>query len=124
MLFLLSTNKPEALEPALASRPGRIDQAIMIPLPDKDCRLRLFAYYGQNLPMQLTDADKLADDTAGASGAFIRELYRKAVLFAADEGADVLIEDKHLFEALATLRSGGEVLEKLLAFDARAQKAG
>ena len=27
VLFLLTTNRPEILEPALASRPGRIDQA-------------------------------------------------------------------------------------------------
>ena len=28
ILFILTTNRPEQLEPALASRPGRIDQAI------------------------------------------------------------------------------------------------
>ena len=28
MLFVLTTNRPEVLEPALAARPGRIDQAI------------------------------------------------------------------------------------------------
>ena len=34
ILFLLTTNRPEAIEPALASRPGRIDQAIEIPTPE------------------------------------------------------------------------------------------
>jgi ATP-dependent 26S proteasome regulatory subunit len=28
LLFVLTTNRPEVLEPALAARPGRIDQAI------------------------------------------------------------------------------------------------
>jgi ATP-dependent Zn protease len=28
VLFILTTNRPDQLEPALASRPGRIDQAI------------------------------------------------------------------------------------------------
>ncbi len=32
-IFLLTTNRPEILEPALAARPGRIDQAIEFPLP-------------------------------------------------------------------------------------------
>lgn len=33
MLFILATNRPDQIEPALASRPGRIDQAIELPLP-------------------------------------------------------------------------------------------
>jgi len=31
ILFILTTNRPEQLESALASRPGRIDQAIEVP---------------------------------------------------------------------------------------------
>ena len=38
ILFLLTTNRPDVLEPALAARPGRIDQAIAVPPPDEDCR--------------------------------------------------------------------------------------
>ena len=38
IVFLLATNRPDLLEPALAARPGRIDQAIEIPLPDSTCR--------------------------------------------------------------------------------------
>ena len=36
ILFLLTTNRPEALELALSSRPGRVDQAIEFPLPDDE----------------------------------------------------------------------------------------
>lgn len=46
ILFVLTTNRPEALEAALASRPGRIDQAIEFPLPDKDGRRKLVALRG------------------------------------------------------------------------------
>jgi ATP-dependent 26S proteasome regulatory subunit len=35
VIFILTTNRPDQLEPALASRPGRIDQAIEFPLPDE-----------------------------------------------------------------------------------------
>ena len=38
ILFILTTNRPEALEAALAARPGRIDQAIEFPLPDEEGR--------------------------------------------------------------------------------------
>jgi hypothetical protein len=34
ILFVLTTNRPEQLEGALSGRPGRIDQAIEVPLPD------------------------------------------------------------------------------------------
>jgi ATP-dependent Clp protease adapter protein ClpS len=41
ILFVLTTNRPEQLEGALANRPGRIDQAIEIPLPDDISRRKL-----------------------------------------------------------------------------------
>jgi cell division protease FtsH len=49
VLFVLTTNRPERLEPALASRPGRIDQAVELALPDAEGRARLLALYGEGL---------------------------------------------------------------------------
>ena len=83
VLFLLTTNRPDILEPALAARPGRIDQAIMIPLPDRDCRRRLFELYSLGLTMRLEHLPELIEQTEGVSAAFIRELMRKAALFSA-----------------------------------------
>jgi ATP-dependent 26S proteasome regulatory subunit len=34
IIFVLTTNRSDVLEPALASRPGRIDQAVELPYPD------------------------------------------------------------------------------------------
>ena len=34
VLFVLTTNRADLLEPALAARPGRIDQAVELPLPN------------------------------------------------------------------------------------------
>src|SRR2546430_876231 len=82
VLFILTTNRPDILEPALAARPGRVDQAIEIPPPDAECRRRLFALYGRGLRLELADWDGLIERTAGVSGAFIRELLRKAAVFA------------------------------------------
>lgn len=86
VIFLLTTNRPEVLEPALAARPGRIDQAIYFPLPDRDCRSQLFTLFGKG--MDLTDVDQgpLLNQTEGASPAFIQELFRKAAVFAAERG--------------------------------------
>jgi hypothetical protein len=117
ILFLLTTNRPDILEPALASRPGRIDQAIEVPQPDVECRRRLFALYGRGLQLELADWDRLIERTAGVSGAFIRELLRKAAIFAAEEngGSPLVVRDRHIEEGLTELLiAGGPLTQSLL----------
>lgn len=116
ILFILTTNRPEELEPALAARPGRIDLAIEVPLPDADCRQRLIDLYGRGLQLKLAKPRRWVDRTEGVSGAFIREMLRKAALIAADEIAhdDIAVVDRHLEEALAELLVAGGPLTKTL----------
>lgn len=117
VLFVLTTNRPEVLEPALASRPGRVDQAYEIPLPDAAGRKQLFELYKKGLDMQISDMDSVIQKTKGASGAFIAELMRKAALFAAPEGEPIVIKDKHLDEAMhELLLAGGSLTKNLLGF--------
>jgi hypothetical protein len=49
VLFILTTNRPDQLEPALVSRPGCIDQAIEVPLPDDEGRAKLVRLYARGL---------------------------------------------------------------------------
>src|SRR5439155_2943270 len=63
LLFVLTTNRPEILEPALAARPGRIDQAIEVPPPDADCCRRLLALYGQGLNLEGVNWERLVERT-------------------------------------------------------------
>jgi ATP-dependent 26S proteasome regulatory subunit len=114
VLFALTTNRPEVLEPALAARPGRIDLAIEVPLPDADGRRRLFSLYAQGLRVAVP-FDPWVRRTEGVSGAFIRELLRKAALYAADDRGELEIREKHLDEALHELIvSGGALTRSLL----------
>ena len=114
VLFMLTTNRPDILEPALASRPGRIDQAIEVPLPDAQCRDRLVELYGRGLNIELVDRARLVGRTKGVSAAFIRELLRRAALFAADEGAKA-VTDMHVHGALQELVvDGGALTQSLL----------
>lgn len=85
-IFLLTTNRPELLEMALAARPGRVDQAIFFPLPDLACRRRLFVLFGHGLDLTNVDLEPLLEQTEGASPAFLQELFRKAALLAAERG--------------------------------------
>jgi hypothetical protein len=116
IVFLLTTNRPDLLEPALAARPGRIDQAVEIPLPDAACRRRLFDLYADGLRLEIADLDRFVERTRGVSAAFIRELLRKAALFAADESeGDLVVRDRHLDDALHDLViEGGELTKTLL----------
>jgi hypothetical protein len=117
VLFVLTTNRPEVLEPALASRPGRIDQAYEIPLPDAECRRRLFELYFEGLQVEVTNLDSFIKRTSGASAAFIAELVRKAALFAAPEGDPIVVRDSHLDEAMhELLLIGGALTKSLLGF--------
>ena len=77
VLVLLTTNRPQSIEPALAGRPGRVDQAIELPLPDDECRVRLVALYGRDLDLAPGLADEVVRRTDRASAAFIKELLRK-----------------------------------------------
>jgi ATP-dependent 26S proteasome regulatory subunit len=116
VLFLLTTNRADILEPALAARPGRVDQAIELPLPDAQCLQRLFELYSDKLPLGNVNWKNFVHRTQGASGAFIREMMRKAALFAADESS-AGVEDRHLDEALHELVvEGGALTQSLLGF--------
>lgn len=115
VLFVLTTNRPEILEPALAARPGRIDQAYEVPLPDAECRRRLFDLYSKGLKLNVNDMETFIKRTAGASGAFINELLRKAALFAAPDGDPIVVTDKHLDEAMHEMVVvGGNLTKSLL----------
>lgn len=120
ILFVLTTNRPDLLEPALAARPGRIDQAVEVPAPDTECRRRLFELYSRNLKVS-APIEAYIERTAGASAAFIRELLRKAALFAADDGGELEVEARHFDEALhEMIVEGGDLTRSLLGAAIRA----
>jgi hypothetical protein len=115
VLFVLTTNRPEILEPALAARPGRIDQAYEIPLPDLECRRRLFDLYSRGLKLEVSNIEEFIKRTSGASAAFVNELLRKAALFAAPDGDPIVVKDQHIDEAMHEMVvAGGKLTKNLL----------
>jgi ATP-dependent 26S proteasome regulatory subunit len=115
VIFALTTNRPDLLEPALAARPGRVDQATEIPFPDAECRRRLISLYGEGLDLRLEDVGTIVARTDGTSASFIKELLRRATLLAAEEGGVLVVTDRHVFEALDELLvAGGTLTMRLL----------
>jgi hypothetical protein len=94
LLFLLTTNRADLLEPALAARPGRVDVAVEIDLPDAPARERLLTLYGRGVPLTLTADDIAAavERTDGTTASFLKELIRRSMLEALQDG-DALVSD-------------------------------
>jgi ATPase family associated with various cellular activities (AAA)/AAA+ lid domain len=116
VIFVMTTNRADLLEPALAARPGRVDQAVEFPLPDADARSRLLDLFGRGLDMALTDRTTIVAETDGVSPAFLRELVRKAALHAARAGSPS-VEDAHFRAALDLLAQGGPITRAMLGAD-------
>ncbi|MHA6695280.1 AAA family ATPase [Homoserinimonas sp. A520] len=110
--FVLTTNRADLLEPALAARPGRVDLAVEIPLPDQDARRRMFALYATGLGLTDAAVREAADQAEGVTGSFAKELMRRTVLAAARE--DRAVTDADLEVALDELLSAGATLTRSL----------
>jgi cell division protease FtsH len=100
--FLLTTNRLDLIEPALAQRPGRVDLVAEVPLPDEAGRRRLLALYGGSLHLTGDEADLVVAATAGVTGSFFAELARRAELLAAT-ARDERATYAHTVAALAEL---------------------
>ncbi|MBR1126127.1 ATP-dependent Clp protease adaptor ClpS [Bradyrhizobium lablabi] len=115
ILFVLTTNRPGQLESALAGRPGRIDQAIEVPLPDEVGRSKLVRLYGKGLSLNATLIEETVRRTGGVSAAFIKELMRRIAQASILRDGGSTVEVADLDEALDDmLFTGGRLNVKLL----------
>lgn len=115
IFFVLTTNRPDEIEPALASRPGRIDQSIEFPLPDERHRIRLLRLYGRSIPLDQSLLDDLATRTDGATPAFIKEFMRRIAQNYLEAGSAGQVTHAMAQEALHDmLFVGGSLNRKLL----------
>jgi hypothetical protein len=117
LLFLLTTNRADILETALAARPGRVDVAVEIALPDAPARERLLSLYGRAVPLALTPEDIAAavERTDGTTASFLRELIRRSVLEALQEDpALAAVTGAHLSRALDDLLDAAQAVTRTL----------
>lgn len=115
--FLLTTNRADMLEPALAARPGRVDLAIELGLPDDEARRRLIELYGRGLDLRMEDWRTAIERTAGVSASFIKELMRKSALIAVQENSasgSLAVSDRHVGAALDELLEERSTLTRVL----------
>jgi hypothetical protein len=117
LLFVLTTNRADLLEPALAARPGRVDVAIEIDLPDAEGRKRLLSLYGRSLPLRLSEAEteEIIERMEGVTASFVKELLRRAMLESLrDNASDPVVTAAHTGRALDDLLDAGQKLTRSL----------
>jgi cell division protease FtsH len=111
--FILTTNRPDALEPALAARPGRVDLAVELPLPDDAGRRQLLELYGRGLDLALADPDAVVRRTSGVTASFFKELLRRAAIESAEAGRAEIV-DADVQRVLDDLLSETSTLTRVL----------
>ncbi len=116
LFVILTTNRPESLEEALAGRPGRVDQAIEFPHPGLENRRRLARLYAGTVEIDEPVIAEVAERSEGMSAAFIRELMRRATECQLRREADTLepIDVREAIEQL--LRRGGSLNARIFGF--------
>jgi len=73
-----ATNRPDIIDPALL-RPGRFDELIMVPVPDKESRRKIFDVHLKKVPLGADiNIEELIDLTDQYTGADIAAVVRKA----------------------------------------------
>jgi ATP-dependent 26S proteasome regulatory subunit len=122
VVFLLTTNRADLLEPALAARPGRVDQAVELGLPDESARRALLGLYRGRLVVEDVHLDAMATQTEGVTASFLKELLRRAAVIAADSessadepgAAPLVVAPAHLDAALAELNATRNAMTRVL----------
>jgi hypothetical protein len=112
--FVLTTNRADVLEVALADRPGRIDLAVEIPRPDARCRERLLRVYARDLTVD-ADLAEVAAQTEGITASFIKEMIRRTVLVSLRAGErPPVLRGSHFAEVLAEMNGERQALTRSL----------
>lgn len=114
ILFILTTNRPDQIEPALVSRPGRIDQAIEFPLPDEEGRAKLTNLYSRGLDISEELTQLIVSRTKGVSAAFIKELMRRCAQFQIEFSSGNVLGQPAVDAALEEMLFAGGALNRRL----------
>ena len=94
VVIMAATNRPEVLDKALL-RPGRFDRQIQVVLPTEAGRLQILKIHTAKVPLAPdVNLERLAQVTAGFSGADLANIVNEAALLAVRQGREqVTMED-------------------------------
>ena len=96
IIVMAATNRVDILDPAIL-RPGRFDRKIMVGRPDVRGREEILEVHAKNKPLaEDVDLKRVAQTTAGMTGADLENLLNEAAILAAKaDRAYIVQEDIH-----------------------------
>ncbi|NLZ74574.1 ATP-dependent zinc metalloprotease FtsH [Candidatus Falkowbacteria bacterium] len=113
VIVIAATNRPDVLDPALL-RPGRFDRRVIIDLPDLQDREDILHVHARQKPLaKEVDLKKIAQRTAGFSGADLANILNEAAILAARENRKEIINED-LFEAIEKVMIGPERKNRII----------
>ena len=127
VFVLAATNRPDMLDPALL-RPGRLDSAVYVGLPDYQARFEIVAIETRKMDVEQNfDIASLADITDGYSGAELVNICQGAAYATVREelesGLTLKTKMKHFMDALrlAKKQTSPEMIYKYQEWGAQRQ---
>ena len=109
---ILTTNAIDRLEAAIKDRPGRVSQCIYMAPPNRKLRQRYLKRYLRDYDTSKLTDNGLADQSDGATQAFLKEWVHRSVQIATERvenGADVLeLEDSDFKLAMDEMKQFSE----------------
>ncbi len=114
IIVLAATNRVDILDPAIL-RPGRFDRKIMVGRPDVGGREEILNVHAKNKPLgDDVDLKKIAQTTAGFTGADLENLLNEAAILAAKEER-AFIKDEDITKAFLKVGIGTEKKSKIVS---------
>ena len=107
VIVIGATNRPALVDPALL-RPGRFDELVYVPVPEKAGRRRILAIHTAKMPIaDDVDLDDIAAKADRYTGADLEDLVRRAGLYALREHGGLVetVSGKHFDKALDDSRA-------------------
>ncbi|MBO4837773.1 MAG: ATP-dependent zinc metalloprotease FtsH [Lachnospiraceae bacterium] len=93
IIVMAATNRPDILDPAIL-RPGRFDRKITVSRPDVKGREAILKVHARNKPLSDdVDLTRIAQTTAGFTGADLENLLNEAAILAAKENRKYLVQN-------------------------------
>lgn len=93
IIVMAATNRVDILDPAIL-RPGRFDRKVMVGRPDVKGREEILMVHSQNKPLaDDVDLKRIAQTTAGFTGADLENLLNEAAISAAKENRAYIVQE-------------------------------
>ncbi|MFB6291199.1 MAG: CDC48 family AAA ATPase [Candidatus Bipolaricaulia bacterium] len=101
VVVVAATNRPDMIDSALL-RPGRFDELVHVPVPDKEAKLKIYEIHTKDMSMESgINLEKLADLSKNFTGADIAAVCKKAGRLALREDVEAqFVRMDHFLKAL------------------------